>query len=343
MNGGQRLEVQLYSRRRLVFPDKARGFPAEILDSDARARLDIRGALPVGPVVEPGASPSPHVGQGEDVVELKVRIPRQVADDGRDAKIRGVDLHGLAHGLLSAEDLSGQAFGQYDRRRLAQGRLGIAGQEGEGKDIEERGIDGGQLGFGKSGLAPMEVPARPPALDTGRLDDLREVPNQRFSHRGRAGRIPGLAPAGPVDAEDAKDPVAVFMEPVVAPLVADPEQDQDAANHPDGQPGDIDEGEAILAPHLAQGDLDIVPSEPGDETRRLPGRAPGAAARMGLEVFGSETVRPARRSQGFGEGVLGEIFPARSAPRPRRAGSLPARRYARPRKPDFGVKIFSTR
>ena len=99
------------------------------------------------------------------------------------------------------------------------------------------------------------------------------------------------------------------MVAVEAQLEAHEEQDEQGGGQAHGQAGEVKESEALLPPHLAQSDLDVVPSESGDEARRLPGRTPGAAARMGLEVLGSETVRPARRSQGFGEGVLGRFSP----------------------------------
>jgi hypothetical protein len=50
----------------------------------------------------------------------------------------------------------------------------------------------------------------------------------------------------------------ILMVSVVAPFVVNPKEDQKAAGHTNGQPGDIDEGITLVTAYVTKGGDDIV-------------------------------------------------------------------------------------
>jgi hypothetical protein len=48
------------------------------------------------------------------------------------------------------------------------------------------------------------------------------------------------------------------VESVVTQFILDPPQDENAASHADGQPGNIDCGEGLVADDVPYGDLEVV-------------------------------------------------------------------------------------
>ena len=54
------------------------------------------------------------------------------------------------------------------------------------------------------------------------------------------------------------DPISFCVKAIEAEFVLNVEQDKDAARHPDGQTGDVDEGINLLSEQIADGDGEVV-------------------------------------------------------------------------------------
>jgi len=54
------------------------------------------------------------------------------------------------------------------------------------------------------------------------------------------------------------DVVLFGMAGVEGHFVVHPEEDQDGRGHADGEAGDVDEGEGLVAPEIAQGDEEVI-------------------------------------------------------------------------------------
>ena len=52
--------------------------------------------------------------------------------------------------------------------------------------------------------------------------------------------------------------IAVPMEFVVAELILNPQQNENAAGHADGQPGDIDRSKSLMPDDVPESDLEII-------------------------------------------------------------------------------------
>jgi hypothetical protein len=95
-------------------------------------------------------------------------------------------------------------------------------------------------------------------VEAGRLLDIGIFFLQSRGHGGRRAPCPTFSfIPGPV----ADDPEYVFrtlMEPVIAPFVIDPEEDEKTGRHSYSQSGDIDEGITSVASDVPKGRDDVV-------------------------------------------------------------------------------------
>ena len=88
--------------------------------------------------------------------------------------------------------------------------------------------------------------------------DLGEVALQGGSPaRGRPGRLNGLAPTFDI-VDDAVNAVGMGMIPVVAELILDVQEDQDAGGHADCESGDIDERIGGMPAEVAQSYAEVI-------------------------------------------------------------------------------------
>ena len=147
-------------------------------------------------------------------------------------------------------------LGQYGSERVVEDGRRVACEEREGEHLEQRRV--GQVGIGIERFAPFPE-QHCPADELGHALGLREGGAHLVGHdrgdfvvvfRLAAGR--GFLDQHPVDA------VALDVEVVVAPLVADEQQDEQAAGHPHGQPDHVDGRVACVLAEGAEGDEEVV-------------------------------------------------------------------------------------
>jgi hypothetical protein len=60
-------------------------------------------------------------------------------------------------------------------------------------------------------------------------------------------------------ADHAVDPAIFGMEIIIAQLEPNIEKYQETSRHPNGEPGDIEEGKCLVLPKMAEGSLQVVP------------------------------------------------------------------------------------
>jgi len=59
-------------------------------------------------------------------------------------------------------------------------------------------------------------------------------------------------------ADDPENMFGILMVSVIAPFVLNPEENQKAASHTDGQPGDIDKSITLMSGYAAEGRDDVI-------------------------------------------------------------------------------------
>ncbi len=175
------------------------------------------------------------------------------------------------------------------------------------REIEDR--EDGRLGEEEPRLVELPVPVADVPLgilvhllDPHRLQDFREVLLQgRTQAEGAVGV--GRRSIFGSRRDDPDDAVGRGVEPIVGPLVPDPEEDEQGAGQPEGQPADVDQGEGLLAPEAAEGDPEVAPQEARIEARWPPGKPAAGPGGPGMAV-GLVEARgffefPFRRPEGF--------------------------------------------
>ena len=166
----------------------------------------------------------------------------------REHSVAVVDLDGkdLAEGIVGAEVLLRHRLGDHDCVGLSQRRARVATEQGEAKNIEQRGI------------RPIEAFLPKADILAGDQDGITPHPNgaddvRKSSFEGRRDRVGRIIPGGAslqVYALDTIDLVGLFVKAIKAKLIAHVEHNQQAARHPKRQPADVDRG---IAPIAAQG------------------------------------------------------------------------------------------
>ena len=193
-------------------------------------------------------------------VESEVRIGRQVRHDAGYFEMKGaLRVHDLPHGVLVAEVLPGDGLGQHDLVVAAQRGPGIAFQKRDVEDVEDRSVRQVERTFVESPVAVLDHPGVHGRVETHHVFHFGEV----FAHLPGRGRHDFGGPDGraalPFLGDHAVDAVRLVVKPVIAQLVADIEQNEQAAGDAERQAHGIDEGVALPAAHVAQGHCDVVP------------------------------------------------------------------------------------
>ena len=180
--------------------------------------------------------------EGYDHVRAHVRIGGDVPHDARHGEVpQVVPPEDLPHGIVGAEILEGHFLRDHDRIRFGQRGPGIAGDEGNGKHVQQGRIGPDDLLLVETLFLMHEEPGRCRASHPGEAFDFREITLQDGSpSRWRSRRPDGLTGAFNV-IDDPVDPVGMGMISIIAQLVPDVEQDQHAGRQPDREPHDVDE------------------------------------------------------------------------------------------------------
>ena len=241
---------------------KGRQFRFEITWRNILAEPDVGVQVSViFPVVQvPAGLYRSHRAIGYEHVRPHVGIGRNVLHDARHREVPAiVEIDRIADGLFVAEVLEGQILRDHHRIRLGERDALIPRGQRNAEHLEQVGSRPDDFAFIVDGVSEIDQPR---GFGTSQPDDkldLGEVALQGGSPaRGRPGRLNGLAPTFDI-VDDAVHAVGMGMIPVVAELILDVQEDQDAGGHADCEPGDIDERVGGMPAEIAQGHAEVIP------------------------------------------------------------------------------------
>jgi len=146
----------------------------------------------------------------------------------------------FAERIFITKILFGDILGYDHGIGLLQNSLWVAFNERKSKYIKEGRIGQDDIPFDKSIISAVDDEAGP--LDPDKINDFREVVLESRSERGRIAVGSSGTAFGPAFSSKQESPVPVFVKAVIAHLVLDIKEDQDAAGHAHGKAGDVDQG-----------------------------------------------------------------------------------------------------
>ena len=119
----------------------------------------------------------------------------RLADDAGDRVLPRLDVDGLSHGVVLAEEPAGQGLGEHDGVGIRQSRPRVAAQEGKAEHVEDSGLRPTDLFVYPLLVADPEQMRVTPAeadrrLDLGQL--FLEGWSQRYPDRRRVAGTPRL-------------------------------------------------------------------------------------------------------------------------------------------------------
>ncbi len=194
---------------------------------------------------------------------MKMRLPGKVLHDAGDlAEGLVLQFEGLTDDVGAVEISSGGRFVDDDGVWLVERRSGVARDHGYGKDLEE----------GRVGECQVVVPD--PVAAFFYQDVIRGIDANHLLHL-RAffyeGEGQGLwrdrsRELGTVEIDirvETVDAVGIYVKPVIAELVSDIEDDEEADTDTGGETDNVDGSETLGFPQVAEGDLEIVAEHGG--------------------------------------------------------------------------------
>jgi len=190
---------------------------------------------------------------------MELGLFRHVPDDPGDLEERIVttNLQRAADDIGAVEIAAGGAFIDHNGMRVVEGGIGIAGDHGQGEDLEDRRIGEGEVMVEDVVIAlPHEQVAR--VAEPHHLLDLwigsDESGAEKFG--GVGGFEPGVVDIGilidPIDA------VGVDVITIVTELIGDVQDDQQTDTEACSEADDVEGGKALAFPEAAEGNLEIV-------------------------------------------------------------------------------------
>ena len=141
--------------------------------------------------------------------------------------------------------------------RVVEGGIGVAGDHGQREDLEDRRVGKDEVMFEDVVVAlPHQEVAR--VAESDHLLDLGIGSDEGGAEKFGGGDSVVL---GIIEVDIVIDPidaVGVDVVAVIAELVGDVEDDQQADAEAGGEADDVDGGEALAFPKAAEGNLEIV-------------------------------------------------------------------------------------
>ncbi len=206
-----------------------------------------------------------EVGVGRQVLQHRgdpQRMPgRNAGRLGRRAgtRVGGLHLQHIAERQVAAEIFAGHGAGDRHRIGLVQRGRGIAGQGGQGKDLEEAGIDPGEVALGDRDV-PGPVAHRGKGLHQPRGDDPRHHRPELARDGGLGGVVVGARILAGLHelVGDLVDLLVARQPMVVVELAPDELGDQDGGGEGHRQAQDADRGIELVAPQVAERRGEIV-------------------------------------------------------------------------------------
>jgi len=190
---------------------------------------------------------------------MKVGLFRHVPDDPGDLErcIVITYLQRAADDVGAVEIAAGGTFVDHDGMRVVEGGIGVAGDHGQGEDLEDRGVGEDKVML-KNVVAAFPHQLVAGVAESDHLLDLRIVSDQGGAEE--FGDVGGIEP-GVIDVAiliDPIDAVGVDVEAVITELVGDVQDDQQADTEAGSEADDVEGGKTLAFPEAAEGDLEIV-------------------------------------------------------------------------------------
>lgn len=181
-----------------------------------------------------------------------------VPDDPSDHEgcIVSTNLQRSADDVGAVEIAAGGTFIDHDGMRVVEGSIGVAGDHGQGENLEDRGVGEDEVMLKDVVLAlPHQLVAG--AAEPDHLLDLwirYEGGAEKFGDVG--GIEPGVIDVGilidPIDA------VGVDIVAVVTELIGDVQHDQQTDTEAGSEADDIEGGKALAFPEATEGNPDMI-------------------------------------------------------------------------------------
>jgi len=197
--------------------------------------------------------------EGANETEMELGLFRHVPDDPGDLEERIVTTHlqCAADDIGAVEIATGGTFVDHNGMRVVEGGIGVAGDHGQGEDLEDRRIGESEMMVEDVVVAlPHQLVAR--VAEPDHLLDLRIGSDQRGTEKFGGGDSVVL---GVIEVEiliDPVDAVGVDVVAVVTELIGDVQDDQQADGQAGSEADDVEGGKALAFPEAAEGYLEVV-------------------------------------------------------------------------------------
>ena len=220
---------------------------------------DIGIIITTYPVVVAGVIKGVGFAEGANEAEMELGLFRHIPDDPGDLEERIVTtyLQRAANDVGAVEIAASGTFVDHDGMRIVKGGIGVAGDHGQGEDLEDRRVGKGEVMVDDVVVAlPHQQVAR--VVESDHLLDLRigsdECGAEQFGggDRDEPGVIQVEILIDPIDA------VGVDVVAVVTELIGDVQDDQQTDTQAGSEADDVEGGIAFAFPEASEGNLEIV-------------------------------------------------------------------------------------
>lgn len=191
---------------------------------------------------------------------MKMGLRGHVPDDPRDLEgcIITTYLQRAADDVGAVEIAAGGTFIDHDGMRVVEGGIRVAGDHGQGEDLEDRRVGEGEVMVEDVVVALPHQLVAAVVTEPDHLLDLwigsDEGGAEKFGDGG--GFEPGVIEVDILI--DAIDAVGVDIVAVVTELIGNVQDDQQTDTEACSEADDVEGGKALAFPEAAEGDLEIV-------------------------------------------------------------------------------------
>jgi len=190
---------------------------------------------------------------------MELGLFRHVPDDPGDLEecIVTAYLQRAADDIGAVEIAARGAFIDHDGVRVVESGIGVAGDHGQGEDLEDRRV-------GEDETMVEDVAVTLPHQQVARIAEPDHLPDLRIGSDesgaekfgGGCSGVPGVIDVAilidPIDAIGAR------VVAVVTELIGDVQDDQQTDTEPGREADDVEGGKALALPEAADGDLEIA-------------------------------------------------------------------------------------
>lgn len=211
------------------------------------------------PVVVAGVIKGVGFADRANEAEMEMGLFRHVPDDPGDLEecIVTTYLQRAADDIGAVEIAAGSTFIDHDGMRVVEGGIGVAGDHGQGEDLEDRRVCEGKVMFDDVVVAlPHQQVSR--VAEPDHLFDPRIGSNKSGAEKFGGGNSVVL---GVIEVEiliDPIDAVGVDIVAVVTQLIGDVQDDQQTDTEAGGETEDIDKRVAAVLAKLPESEEEIV-------------------------------------------------------------------------------------